>query len=207
MPKTEAFDLNKERYEAWFDIHKPQYINELNAVRELVPLGGEGLEIGVGTGRFAVPLEIRYGIDPSATMLETAREKGIITTLGVAEHLPYDSSRFDFTLMVTTICFVDDPLHALLEAKKVLKPGGTLIIGFVDKESELGKEYLLHKKDSLFYREAEFFSVTEIEDFLKDAGFVGFEYRQTIFGKSAEADVRSGFGEGSFVVVSGKKPV
>ena len=37
-------------------------------IRELLPERGEGLGVGVGTGRFAVPLGVRVGVEPSRTM-------------------------------------------------------------------------------------------------------------------------------------------
>jgi len=49
----------------------------------------------------------------------------------VAEELPLGDSSFDFVLMVTTVCFVDDINRALLEAHRVLSHGGILIMGFV----------------------------------------------------------------------------
>ena len=48
-----------------------------------------------------------------------------------------------------------------------MKPGVSLIIGFVDKESALGKLYLQHKNESLFYGIATFYSVDEIIFYLK----------------------------------------
>ncbi|NPV02957.1 MAG: class I SAM-dependent methyltransferase [Brevinematales bacterium] len=209
MPKTEPFDLHRDRYENWFERHQDVYSSEINAVRELIPIGGAGLEIGVGTGRFAAELGIRYGVDPSEKMLDIAREKGIDAVTGVAEHLPFGDEYFDFALMVTTICFVDDPLQALKEAYRVLKQGGSLIVGFVDKNSALGKEYLMKQNESVFYKDAVFFSVDDIIRLYQEAGFSNFDYRQTIFGKLDDAkhieQVKKGYGEGSFVVIRGLK--
>lgn len=209
MAKTKPFDLHRDRYENWFDKHRYIYLSELRAVRELIPIGSEGLEIGVGTGRFAAELGIRYGVDPSEKMLDIAREKGIAVVTGIAECLPFEDENFDFALMVTTICFVDDPLQAFQEAYRILKPGGSLIVGFVDKNSALGKEYLIKQKESVFYQDAVFFSVDELIGLYENAGFKNLEFRQTIFGTIGESEcieeVRSGYGSGSFVVISGKK--
>jgi hypothetical protein len=46
-------------------------------VRSLLPAGGYGVEIGVGTGRFAVSLGIAVGVEPSPAMAELARRRGI----------------------------------------------------------------------------------------------------------------------------------
>ena len=65
MPKTKPFDSQIDRYERWFEEHPFAYQSELRAVQELLPKDGRGIEIGGGTGRFAGPLGIRYGIEPS----------------------------------------------------------------------------------------------------------------------------------------------
>lgn len=39
-------------------------------MQELLPMHGSGIEIGVGTGRFALPLGIKQGIEPSRSMTE-----------------------------------------------------------------------------------------------------------------------------------------
>ncbi|MGY6276416.1 hypothetical protein [Methylomonas sp. MgM2] len=59
--KTAAFNAHHQRHEAWFEKHRAAYISELLAVRPFVPWQGNGLEIGVGSGRFAGPLGVRSG--------------------------------------------------------------------------------------------------------------------------------------------------
>ena len=46
------------------------------------------IEIGVGTGRFAAPLGIKVGVDPSMTMLTYAAKRGVLGLQGTAEALP-----------------------------------------------------------------------------------------------------------------------
>lgn len=208
MPGVNVFDNNVDRYEQWFTDHPLAYVSELRAVRELIP-PGSGVEIGVGTGRFAAPLNIEKGIEPSKVMAELARKKGIEVLQGVAERLPFKDGEFDFCLMVTTVCFLDDMGLAFGEARRVLKSSGSFVIGFVDKDSPLGKEYQTRKDHSGFYKEATFYSVKDIVSHLEKAGFGSFGFRQTLFqplDEMAEIDaVREGYGEGSFVVVRGVK--
>lgn len=209
MAKTKPFEENTERYEEWFERNRFAYESELRAVRMLLPEKGMGMEIGVGSGRFASPLGIRYGVEPSEKMREIAAKRGIITVDGVAEELPYVDSSFDFVLMVTTICFLDDIAKALSEAYRALKPGGYIIIGFVDRESIVGKFYLEHKEESLFYRIAVFLSVDEVCSHLLKAGFHNLTFKQTIFHYLHEIGeiepVKDGYGEGSFLVVQASK--
>ena len=210
MPRVESFEKNVDRYEAWFDRNRAAYESELEALRALHPERGEGLEVGVGTGRFAAPLGVRVGIDPAKAMGKIAMERGIEVRYGVGENLPCEDSSFDFVLLVTTICFLDDVPAAFEEAYRVLKSGGCILVGFIDRESSLGKVYEQRKQDNEFYQDATFLSVSEVVRHLKQAGFRGLVFRQTIFQNPTEmkqADpVRSGHGEGSFVVVRAKKP-
>ncbi|ASJ03782.1 methyltransferase type 11 [Thermococcus profundus] len=209
MPKIEPFEKHRDRYENWFERNRYAYLSELEAVKMLLPKEGKGAEIGVGTGRFAAPLGIKLGVEPSKAMAEIARTRGIKVIEGTAENLPFEDESLDYLLMVTTICFVDDPEKALREAHRVLRPGGALIIGFVDRNSPIGRFYEEHKNESTFYKEARFFSTEELLELLKKVGFRGFEIVQTLFHRLDEIKsvepVKSGYGEGSFVVIKAVK--
>lgn len=202
MAKIDPFDEHAEEYDAWFERHRESYLAELAAVRELLPSGGKGVEIGLGTGRFAGPLGIPVGVEPSARMAELARRRGLRVFEATAESLPFADGEFDFALMVTVICFLDDVERALREAHRILRPGGVLVIGFIDRESVLGREYSRKKDRSVFYRDAVFHSVRDVESVLSLSGFSGFDYRQTLFADPIRrTNVDEYHGEGGFVVV------
>ena len=209
MPNISPFEKYADQYEAWFVQNRWVYEAELRAVKAMMPTGGRGVEIGVGTGRFAEPLGIKNGVEPSRRMREIAQKRGIRVLDGVAEKLPFDDSQFHFVLMVTTVCFVDDISNAMMEAHRVLSDRGVLIIGFVDRNSKMGKIYLERQKENVFYREATFFSVDELVECMNDAGFTDLTFNQTIFGTLAETaedePVKAGHGEASFVVIRGRK--
>ncbi len=205
-----AFETEVERYEAWFENHPGAYQSELAAIRELLPKGARGLEIGTGTGRFSVPFGIVDGVEPAAAMRRVAEGRGLKVLDAVAEDLPFPDGSFDFALMVTTICFVADPLGALREAWRILKPGGRMVVGLVDADSELGRSYEARKADNPFYRDARFFSASETIQLLDDAGFGNFRCRQTLFQSLEKTDMpeppRKGFGEGGFIAIAGERP-
>ncbi|MEF8976024.1 MAG: hypothetical protein V5A21_07340 [Halapricum sp.] len=90
MANVAPFEEHTDRYEAWFTEYDDIYRSELEALDRLVTQDGDGLAIGVGSGRFAAPLGIDVGIDPSSAMLDYARNRGIETVRGVAERLPVD---------------------------------------------------------------------------------------------------------------------
>lgn len=199
------FETHHERYEAWFDRHEAAYLSELLAVRALLPWKGLGLEIGVGTARFGAPLGIAVGVDPAMAMLVSAVRRGVLGIQGIAEALPLKSAICDYALAVTTICFVDDPRSMLLEARRVLKPNAPLVIGFVDRESELGQQYFLHQAENVFYREARFYSSDEVAGMLADTGYVIQTWMQTLCRPLKEIvemeSFHEGYGNGGFVAV------
>lgn len=206
MPKIESFEQHSDAYDAWFLENADKYEAELGLIRRLLPpSGARGIEIGVGSGKFAVPFGIRIGIEPSREMALKARQHGIQVIAGVAEHLSLSDDCFDFVLMVTTICFVDDVAAAFAEAWRVLKPGGGLIVGFVDKESDLGRRYEANRGQSRFYREATFFSTREVVDHLEAMGFRIDRIEQTLIPGDKSGRILEGFGQGAFVGLRGVK--
>jgi SAM-dependent methyltransferase len=205
MARIAPFERHTPRYERWFTQHEAAYLSELRVLRELLPDPGLGLEIGVGTGRFAKPLGVAIGIDPSLSMLEHARQRGIRVACAVAEALPFCPGVFDHALIVTTICFVDDARAMLSEVCRVLKPEGALVLGFIDRTSRLGRHYETHRHESVFYRDAVFFSADEVDRLLSETGFGERTWRQTLtkpLAQTVEVEPSCpGFGDAAFVAV------
>jgi len=204
---SDAFDKHYKKYDAWYDKHKFAFLSELAVIKKVLPRDEKSLEIGVGTGRFASRLGIKYGVDPSENMLKIAKKRGIDVHRAQGERLPFDNSTFDHIAIIITLCFVKDPVKVLIEARRVLKKRGTVIIGIVDKDSFLGRFYQRGK--GLFYRQAHFLGVKEVADLLKMSGFGRISYYQTIYKFPDEMNSvekpRKGFGKGGFVVISGIK--
>jgi len=207
MPKTAAFERFADAYDGWFEDHRSLYEAELQAIGQLMPPSEvEAMEVGVGSGKFALPLGIRVGVEPSEKMAARARALGIDVQAGVAEALPYPDERFDLVLMVTTICFLDNVATSLAECSRVLRPGGSLIVGFVDKASDLGQRYLQKQGESRFYGEATFFSAAEVAAYLRDAGFIVTETRQALIPDEPPGLIKEGSGRGGFIAIKGIKP-
>ncbi len=200
------FDKEYKRYDSWYDKNIFAYLSELNLLKKIVPKNEKGLEVGVGTAKFASKLETKVGIDPSFNMIKIARKRGIKCAVARAENLPFRDNSFDYLMMIITICFINNPAKALSEARRVLKEKGKIFIGLVDKMSFLGKFY--RQKESIFYKKANFFSISSLTRLLNSQGFSNLFFHQTIFSLPSELNkadsIKNGFGKGGFVVVGAR---
>jgi SAM-dependent methyltransferase len=192
-------------YDAWFETHQALYQTELAALESLVPRGA-GLEIGVGTGRFAAPLGARFGLDPASRMLRLAKERGLLVVQGVGESLPFKDDSFDFVQIVFVIEFVDDLISFLREAVRTIKRSGALILGFIDRDSLWGQYYARDPSHRRYFHPP---SPVIILDIFKKIGLEFREARQTLFQHPPDLiekeEPKQGFGEGGFVVLKAVK--
>nr|WP_317199151.1 methyltransferase domain-containing protein [uncultured Psychrobacter sp.] len=113
--------------------------NVMKARASLVPQAvGEVLEVGLGSGlnlAFYDPEKVSsiVGVDPAAQMQPLARTRaasiGIpVEVLAVDVHgIDAQTDRFDTIVMTFTLCSIKDPLPALREMARVLKPSGRLL--------------------------------------------------------------------------------
>jgi SAM-dependent methyltransferase len=171
IPARRVFDEFADDYDRWFDDHGDIHEAQIRLLRDAVPQTGRGLEVGVGSGRFAVPLGILYGIDPSCNLLEMARARDIEVVQGVGDHQPYHAETFDYVLMMTVICYLENPLAVLNEIFRVLVKGGDLILGFIEKDGEIALQYQQEKTKGRFLRFARFLTVAEVALLAEYAGF------------------------------------
>jgi SAM-dependent methyltransferase len=114
-------------------------------MRALAPRTGERiLEIGPGLGQHAVEVAACLGptgrvdiLDVQQDMLDAtatrAKRRGVSNIVGTLadsnEGLPYESATFDAAYVVTVLGEIPDPPQTLSELRRVLKPGGRLIVG------------------------------------------------------------------------------
>ena len=203
MTKIDIFGKHRDQYENWFIKNSDKFNAEVNLIKSF-PIKGKGIEIGIGSGLFAEKLGIKYGIDPSFKMIELCTKRDIFSIIGTAENIPIKDKTFDFALIVTAICFVNSVEDSLKDIKRILTKNGSIIIGFVDKDSIIGKKYIAKKNNSIFYKDAIFYSTDEIIVNLKKIGFKNITTKQTLL-KNNNNVIKDGHGEGSFVVIKANK--
>ncbi|MBN1922515.1 MAG: methyltransferase domain-containing protein [Anaerolineae bacterium] len=209
MDRVTVFDKHADEYDHWFDENKQIYQAEVSTLRRLMPQTGFGIEVGIGTGRFAIPFGIRMGVEPSRNMAQIATSRNIAVCLAIGEHLPFDDHSFDFVLLVTVVCFVKDVAQLLREVRRVTKVGGKVITAFIDKDSPLGQVYESRKDTDKFYKEAHFYSASEMIALVRRVGLGDLQFCQTIIGLPQNGttayQVHNGYGAGAFVAVSATK--
>ncbi|WP_457559928.1 class I SAM-dependent methyltransferase [Caminibacter sp.] len=201
-----VFDLYFQDYEEWFERHPKIYEEELKTIKSIFPPFSKAMEVGIGTGRFAKPLGINFGIEPSRKMAEIARKRGLEVLEMTAEEMNFEDE-FDLILMVTTICFVKNPLKTIQNCYRALKKDGSFVVAFVDKDSDLGRFYEKNRQKTKFYKEATFFSKEDIINLMKKAGFKEFECRENLYGKNLD-ELEFKINEcngGAFKVIRGTK--
>lgn len=168
----DVFEQFAEDYDRWFEENRTAYHAELARVRRLLPRpDSRAVEVGVGSGRFAAPLGIPLGIEPSLALGRMARRRGVEVIRGRAEWLPLRDGSCLSVLMVTVICFLGDPVRAFHEIRRVLAPCGTLVLGFIEREGEVAQKYLHERDKHRFPSRARFYSSEEVREFLGRTGF------------------------------------
>ena len=132
-------------YSQRFWVEAPHPFITRERLREILePKAGERiLEVGPGTGYYTLDLAEWVGdegtieiFDIQQEMLDHAMrragERGfanVTATQGDAQALPYGDDAFDAAVLITVLGEIPDQEAALRELKRVLKPGGRLVVG------------------------------------------------------------------------------
>ena len=150
----------------------------LHLTDALAEVQGRVLDAGCGTGGFLAGLErarpdlVLEGLEFDPTAAEFARGKSrAAITQGSILAMPYDSGRFDAASSADVLCHDGvDPAQALAELRRVLKPGGKLILNMP------AYAWLISAHDRRVYN-ARRTTPAEMRRWLREAGFVDIRTR------------------------------
>lgn len=107
------------------------------ALGTLAPAAGDSvLDLGCGTGHLLALLQEQdptaraCGLDITRRMLDVARRRnpGVPLVQASGALLPFARARFDAVVSTSALHYLSDPLPAMREMHRVLKPGGTVVI-------------------------------------------------------------------------------
>ena len=170
------------------------------------------LELGCGTGhwtRFFCKIGFPVtAIDSSENMLEIAKKNKPANCEFLkadATQLPFSDNSFSTVASVTMLEFVEDVNKVMDEIDRILKPGGTLVLGCLNENSELGKT----KESDPVFQHARFFTPQQIEAILSRFGNPHINYGVYF---SSEFEILDGTekqiqAEPAFFVASVKKKI
>ena len=131
-----TYDTFAPQYEAVMGPLERWLLAKLRAsTLQHLPPGARILEIGAGTGlNFVYYPDNATGVatEPSREMLRIATEKqrprGLRLVQSFAEDLPFQNGSFDATFATLVFCSVQSPARALAELRRVVRPGGTIVL-------------------------------------------------------------------------------
>jgi ubiquinone/menaquinone biosynthesis C-methylase UbiE len=141
---------------------------------------GEVLEIAIGTGRnlpYYGPDVQLTGVELSPEMLEIARKRGqglgrdVDFRLGDAQSLDLEDESFDTVIITFALCTIPDDRKAVAEARRVLRPGGRLVLLEHVRSPALPVRAVQRLLDPLAVRFEADHLVREPLDYLADEGF------------------------------------
>ncbi|MBN1150562.1 class I SAM-dependent methyltransferase [candidate division WOR-3 bacterium] len=229
-----AFDQYAEKYDAWFLENKNVLYSELKLVAYFLKDAGEVLSVGCGSGIFESLLareygiEIKYGIEPSRGMAEIAIKRGMNVEITSADMADFGEEKFNTVLFNGTTSYMPDLISIFKKTHRALKPSGRAVVIDVPKESSYGILYNLAKalgtwdhpllegvkpKDPYpieFVNAALWKTTSEKTEILKKAGFISFEYAQTLtkhplYSDNTLEEPKPGYDCGDYVAVCAHK--
>lgn len=188
MADEALFDSKADTYDSWYMTPLGSYEDELENALIFKHAGNvQGktvLDVGCGTGLYSIRLSEGgadvTAVDISSKMIDIARHKAqdrgqyIWYDQADMAKLPYENRTFDMVVSVTALEFAADPLLALMEMARVLRPGGKLIVGVLNSDSPWADTRREHaKREESIYGSLRFFSSSDLRSLIHRTGTFG----------------------------------
>jgi len=168
------------RYGALQDEMQKEFVDAAfyrREVMDMLPAGPSTIvDLGCGTGELslsmATPERRIILVDQSQAMLDEARkalselkETELEFRLGSMEHLPLANEEVDVAVLSMVLHHVPEPVAALQEARRILKPGGILVVADLSR----------HNEEVMRSNFADFWLGFEMDELKQDLDEAGFE--------------------------------
>lgn len=211
---SSRYDFNNiaSEYDSWYDTDTGGEYDHLEKAMMLEMMGdarvphlGKLLDIGCGTGHWTIFFKglgyLVEGIDTSKNMLEIARSKDLSIPFleGDGCNLPHTDEQFDIVSLITVLEFSTEPVSLLMESFRVLRSGGALIIGSLNRNSELATA--LRENPMAPYDRASLLSLEEVEKAMTKAGYIEIQIKSGCKIGNSNPFIENG----DFLVAIGKK--
>jgi len=221
-----VFDSEAENYDSWYETKLGKFVDEVETRCAfsllLLEKGKRVLDIGCGSGNFSFKLaKMGYrvvGVDLSEEMLAIAKKRAVAEGLDIefitmdAHHLDFADDSFDCVFSMAVYEFLDDSEKALEEMFRVTRPGGTIIMGTINRGSDWGRLYTSPAfMEKTVFKYAKLATPEEIETLkprhtiaLKECLFIPPDTDETAITLSTEERLR-GEKRGGFICVAWRK--
>lgn len=172
------FDQEASEYDTWYQSNLGKFVDQVETELAFSLFKPEGemkiLDVGCGTGNFSIKLAEMgckvIGIDKSEKMLEEAKRKAEMKGLNI-EFLNMDvydielsDESFDGVFSMAAFEFIKRPKKAYDEMYRVLKKGGSLLIGTINRDSKWGELYMSEPfQENSVFKYADFKSMDDME--------------------------------------------
>lgn len=225
-----GFDSYANEYDAWF-LENPNVLeSEVRLVASTLKDGGKILSVGCGSGLFEkiireeFGINISDGVEPSASMAEIARKRGLNVVEATAEEFDYPAGKYDTILFNGCPSYITDLATVVDKVYNALPAGGRIVLVDVPKESTYGIMYNLAKALGTWHHPllegvyppnpypielvkiASWRTTAEKIDLVKKSGFQKIEYAQTLTTHPLYSDLKAempveGYDKGDYVAI------
>lgn len=229
-----GFDQYAKEYDFWFLDNENVLESEARLVASVCRGGKNILSIGCGSGLFEkilrehFDINITEGVEPSSSMAEIARHRGMNVIEATAEEFDYPAGKYDTILFNGCPSYITDLDKVIRKVYDSLPEGGRIILIDVPKESSYGLLYNLAKSvgtwdhpllEGTFPRNpypiqlvnaASWRTTAEKTELLEKAGFRNLTYAQTLttlplYSNDKPEEPSEGHDKGDYVAITAYK--